>query len=311
MSKRLFIFAGYDKDCIVDATLLHYLQSLSELGDIVFTMDNNLPDTEIAKIKSIKNILSATAANHGEYDFGSYKRGFQYAKKNKLLDKYDWVYFVNDSVYGPLFDIKNILEDLESRGVDLIGMTDFQNKPTPLHVQSWFVGISQRVANEQFLADFMNNVTCEVAKQLIVLKYEVGLSQTILKHGYKMSSFISGQNGEQSHDMYQQPIEMLKRGVPFVKKTALETLGGLQFLYPYTTVQIVDKIYQHAVRNKIPLMLVAGSARYKKCFRLTILSIPIITILRQHTNGCKSKCYKLYLFDKIPVLKIAKTKEEQ
>ena len=110
MSKRLFIFAGYDKDCIVDETLLHYLKSLSELGDIVFTMDNSLSDTEASKIKSIKNILSVTAVNHGEYDFGSYKRGFQYAKKNKLLDKYDWIYFVNDSVYGPLFDIKNILE---------------------------------------------------------------------------------------------------------------------------------------------------------------------------------------------------------
>ena len=79
MAKRLFIFAGYDKDCIVDETLLHYLRSLSELGDIVFAMDNNLPDSEINKIKSIKNILSATAVNHGEYDFGSYKIGFKYA----------------------------------------------------------------------------------------------------------------------------------------------------------------------------------------------------------------------------------------
>ena len=225
MSKRLFIFAGYDKDCIVDATLLHYLRSLSELGDIIFTMDCNLPENEINKVKNIKNVLSVTATNHGEYDFGSYKRGFKYAKKNNLLDQYDWVYFVNDSVYGPLFNIKSILEDLESRGVDLTGMTDFQNKPTPIQVQSWFVGISKRVANEQFLADFMENVTREVAKQLIVLKYEVGLSQTILKHGYKMSTFLSGQIGEVSHDMYQEPIEMLKRGIPFVKKAALEALN--------------------------------------------------------------------------------------
>ena len=88
MSKRLFIFAGYDKDCIVDETLLHYLKSLSELGDIVFTMDNSLSDTEASKITSIKNILSVTAVNHGEYDFGSYKRGFQYAKKNIYVCKH-------------------------------------------------------------------------------------------------------------------------------------------------------------------------------------------------------------------------------
>ena len=309
MSKRLFIFAGYDKDCIVDETLLHYLKSLSDLGDIIFVTDNNLPDSELGKIKSVKNILSVTAVNHGEYDFGSYKRGFKYAKNNKLLNKYDWIYFVNDSVYGPLFSIKNILEDLESRGADLTGMTDFQNKPTPIQVQSWFVGISQRVANEEFLSNFMNNVTHEIAKQLIVLKYEVGLSQTILKHGYKMSTFISGQVGEQSHDMYQQPIEMLKRGIPFVKKTALEALNGLQFLYPYTTAQIVDKIYKHAVRNKIPLTLATENAKYKKFFRFTLFSVPIITVHRQHASGSKHTSYKLYIFDKIPVLKITTTKE--
>lgn len=309
MTKRLFIFAGYDKDCIVDETLLHYLRSLSDLGDIIFVMDNNLPDTEIAKVKSIKNILSVTAVNHGEYDFGSYKRGFQYAVENKKLKKYDWIYFVNDSVYGPLFGIKSILEDLESRGVDLIGMTDFQNKQTPLQVQSWFVGISQRVAKEQFLSDFMNNVTHEIEKQLIVLKYEVGLSQTILKHGYKMSTFISGQDGEHSHDMYQQPIEMLKHGIPFVKKAALETLGGLQFLYPYTTVQIVDNIYKHSIRNKTPHPLITRNIKYKKCFRLTLFSIPVITIHRQHANGSKNTSYKMYLFDKLPVLKITASKE--
>ena len=308
MSKRLFIFAGYDKDCIVDATLLHYLRSLSELGDIIFTMDCNLPENEINKVKNIKNVLSVTATNHGEYDFGSYKRGFKYAKKNNLLDQYDWVYFVNDSVYGPLFNIKSILEDLESRGVDLTGMTDFQNKPTPIQVQSWFVGISKRVANEQFLADFMENVTREVAKQLIVLKYEVGLSQTILKHGYKMSTFLSGQIGEVSHDMYQEPIEMLKRGIPFVKKAALEALNGLQFLYPYTSNKVVDDIYNHAIRTKIPLVAINQNARYRKIFRLTLLSIPLFTIYRQKEQNATSACYKLYLFDKLPILKIAISK---
>jgi hypothetical protein len=33
MVKRLFIFASYDKDNIIDATLLHYLRALSELGE--------------------------------------------------------------------------------------------------------------------------------------------------------------------------------------------------------------------------------------------------------------------------------------
>ena len=42
--KRLFLFAGYDRDGIVDDSLLWYLKSLSGLGDIVFVMDNDATD---------------------------------------------------------------------------------------------------------------------------------------------------------------------------------------------------------------------------------------------------------------------------
>ncbi len=308
MTKRLFIFAGYDKDCIVDETLLHYLRSLSDLGDIIFVMDNNLPDTEIAKVKSIKNILSVTATKHNEYDFGSYKRGFQYAVENKKLKKYDWIYFVNDSVYGPLFDLKDILGNIESRNADLIGITDYTALRTPIHVQSWFVGISQRVANEQFLADFMNSVRHEDSKLMIISKYEVKLSQLILSHGYKMATFISGQDGAISHEMYEFPLNMIKRGVPFVKKHALHAVNGLHFLHPCTTNKIIDDIYKHTVRNKIPLV---GDTMYKKMFRLTLFGMPFFAIYRQKPQNALWRNYKVCLFDKLPILKISTNKDEK
>ena len=87
MTKRLFIFASYDKDSIIDNTLLHYLRALSELGDIVFTMDNDTQESEMKKLSDIPHILHATAVRHNEYDFGSYKRGYMWAHENKILDK--------------------------------------------------------------------------------------------------------------------------------------------------------------------------------------------------------------------------------
>ena len=38
--KRLFLFAAYDKEGIIDDTLLHYLRCLSDYGDVAFVMDN-------------------------------------------------------------------------------------------------------------------------------------------------------------------------------------------------------------------------------------------------------------------------------
>lgn len=308
MTKRLFIFAGYDINGIVDASLLHYLHSLSALGDIVFTMDCDATVAELNKVKKIKNVLYAVAERHNEYDFGSYKRGYSWAKKQKILNKYDWVYFVNDSVYGPLFDLKPILEDLESRKVDLTGMTDFENEATPIQVQSWFVGVSKRVANSKFLSDFLNTVKHQDIKQLVVLKYEVGLSQLIVSHGFKLSTYVSGENGAVCHTVYEKPIEILKKGVPFVKKNGLCNLLGLQYLYPYTSDEMVEYIYENAIRNKIPFIKQSGAVEYENCFRLTLLSLPIFKIMCQKPKNATWISYKMFLFDCIPVFKISITK---
>lgn len=306
--KRLFLFAGYDPQGVIDGSLLHYLRCLSGYGDIIFVMDNTVSNAELSKLEEIPNILYKAAERHGEYDFGSYKRAYLWAEKKHILKKYDWVYLVNDSVYGPLYDIKNILISLENNGADLTGMIDFVNKFTPVQVQSWFVGLSREVATSDFFATFIKGVCPQTDKQLIVLKYEVGLSQLILRHGYKMATFISGENGEPSHRIYEQPLEMLKRGLPFVKKQALMNLYGMQYLYPYTSETFVDQIYHNALRTGISLVPLAVSQherpRYEKSYRLTFWSIPILTIYRQRHDSGSLRCYKLYLFDFVPLIKI-------
>ena len=88
--KRLFLFAAFDKDNIVDDTLIYYIKALSKFGDIVFVMDNNLSTAEIQKISKIPNVLYTNATKHGEYDFGSYKRGYIWAQ-----DIWNFRYFLN------------------------------------------------------------------------------------------------------------------------------------------------------------------------------------------------------------------------
>ena len=156
---RLFLFAAYDKANVIDDTLLHYLNSLSNLGDIILTIDSDIDAHELSKLESVKNIIHVKSGRHHEYDFGSYKRGFQYAQQNNILKNYDWVYFVNDSVYGPLWDIEPVLVNLESRDVDLTGLISAQTKEVPVHVQSYFVGVKNNIIKESFFIDFMNNIT--------------------------------------------------------------------------------------------------------------------------------------------------------
>ncbi len=209
---RLFLFASYDRDAIIDDYVIYYLAELSKLGDIIFVTDNDNSDAQAKKVKpyTIHQIIG----KHGEYDFGSYKRAYFWARDNDLLSKYDWVYLVNDSAYGPTSDLKPIVEKLENSGSDAVGM--FMLDYSRPHIQSWFVGLSSSIFLSDWFNEFMKSVKHENHKDLIIEKYEIGLSELIKKHGHKLNPLVK----YRLNWPYLNPIWVLNHGVPFVKKAA-------------------------------------------------------------------------------------------
>ncbi len=221
--RRLFLFAGYNKYKFVDHMLLRYLHALSQLGDIVFVMDNELSDEETEKLASIPNMLHIQAQTHGEYDFGSYKRAYQFAARNKILGKYDWIYFVNDSVLGPLFKLGPVLEKLESNGTDVVGMFQCVRGDVPRHIQSWFLGMSGAVAGREYVAAFMDKIKKQPSKQLIILKYEIGFSLILQANGATFSAVAEG-----NRDLYVSPYLQIENGIPFLKKACMNRISCIK-----------------------------------------------------------------------------------
>jgi lipopolysaccharide biosynthesis protein len=303
MTKRLFLFAAYDKNNVIDDTVVHYVKHLSSLGDVIFVMDNHLSQSDQKKISDIDNVLHIITEKHNEYDFGSYKRGYIWAYDNKLLKKYDWLYLVNDSVYGPLSPLNNILSDLESRGVDEVGLLENTEENHPAHIQSWFLGVSKNIFTQPFFDEFMRTVKHEDDKWDIITKYEVRLSRLILRHGYQMSAFLQSID-KKDIEIYQKPLNILANGVPFVKKASLGLIGGRYLLNSHTDFpDIIDQIYRHAVKNNYINTNTSNDIKtHVKIFRLTLLSIPIVTIYKKF--GFNE--YKVCIFDKIPIVKIIK-----
>lgn len=304
-NKRLFIFAGYDRDKVVDSTLLYYLKSLSELGDIVFTMDNDLPPHELNKITEIPNVLHASAVRHGEYDFGSYKRGYIWARDNKLLNKYDWVYLVNDSVFGPLFDLKYTLEKLETSGADFTGMVECTDSRLPRHIQSWFVGLGRHVVKNPQFDDFITNITHQSVKAVIVYKYEMRLTQMLLMSGYKYSAIYS----DSDTLLYRKPWWVISHGVPFIKKLSFDTNAKIQYLYPYLSREMLSEILRWAHRYNVNLCSDSEiwHEPYHKLHRLTLFGVPLLTIYVK-TPMDSSVSYKVCLFTNLPIFKFSTQK---
>lgn len=293
--KRLFLFASYDKFKRVDATLTYYLNSLAKLGDIVFVSDTDLPKDELTKITKIPNVLYASAVRHGEYDFGSYKRGYIWARDNKLLKKYDWVYLVNDSVFGPLGNLEPMLEKMETSGADFTGIV---SAVMPRHVQSWFVGLSRQVAQSDAFDTFICNVRPQPDKSLIILKYEVRLSLILLSHNFKMFSLFEDPDA----DIYKNPEKPLASGFPFLKKASRYQFNRLTNLYPYTDDNIVDDILNYAKRYGI----FTHCDKYIKINCFTLFAIPIFSVFKRSSKYHTNISYKVYLFNFLPICKFSR-----
>ena len=302
-AKRLFLFAGYDRDGILDDTLIHYLNALSKLGDIILVMDCDVNDT--SPLKGIKNLLYFETVRHNEYDFGSYKRGYMWARNQKILGNYDWVYLVNDSVYGPLFDMEPCLKKLESQHADLTGMVDFFDACTPKHVQSWFIGLSKKIAPSKMIYDFMQDIKKRHNKLEIICKYEVGLSRLILQNGFEMFVLFH-QYGNNGHPVYDNPKLVLENFIPFIKKQGLKNIGGNVLLLPYTSDDFNEKIFAHAKRTNLQHPTKDIMDKNDKIYRLTFLSIPLCTIYKE--EALWHECFRVYIFDKIKIIKIIRRK---
>ena len=214
MTKRLAIFAGYDSAGQIHDYVVYYLKELKKVADVVFVSDNHFSPDALSPIQDL--IIHSICLPHGEYDFGSYKRGYLWAKENGLLDKYDSLIFCNDSVFGPFRPLEPIFEQFEQKvKIDFWGMFCHHGSRTPLYIQSYFAVLKKQVFQDEAFHHFMLSVQKENRKVDVVIKYEVGLSRLLLKKGFRPDAlFESTKNNSNNKNA----LKIIKNGFPFLKK---------------------------------------------------------------------------------------------
>ena len=174
--KRIAIFAHYSKDNKIDDYVIFYLKELKEVAEsIIFVSDSNIEAKELDKIKEYT--ITSIAKHHGEYDFGSYKRGFIYALENNLLSDYDELIFANDSCYAPLFPFNEMFNVMSYKKLDFWGASqngwENQYSNIPPHIQSFFIVFKNNVFISDYFIDFITSIKKQDSKHKLVIKYKV------------------------------------------------------------------------------------------------------------------------------------------
>ena len=183
---RYAVFAGYNADKKISPYVLSYLRALNEIADgVVYIADSELLPEEEKKLNGL--VMHTAHQRHEEYDFGSYKRGYNWLQKNGYLEKADELIFANDSTYAPLSSFKEMFEQMQKRKeLDFWG--DLQNSRFTPHLQSYFLVFRKPVIKSKAFAAFLQNVHHQEPPSLYITEYEVKLTSYLSSLGYKWDS---------------------------------------------------------------------------------------------------------------------------
>ncbi len=186
--KRYAVFAGFNPDGTLAPYVLDYLKGLNGISDgVVYIADSPLSAAE--RQKAAPYVIHAEYARHGEYDWGSYKRGYNWLKRHGYLQNADELIFANDSAYAPLKSFKPMFAAMEQRP-ELGFWGNTQNARFNPHLQSYFLVFRKKVLNSKSFATFINRVTIQPHHSLYITEYEVKLTPYLENLGYKWTSYI-------------------------------------------------------------------------------------------------------------------------
>ena len=168
-------------------------------------------------LTALKNVCDGLIIRRNAgYDFGSWMTGLRVCRD--LIDQRQSVLLCNDSFWGPIRPLTDLINRLASSQADVIGLTD--NLMYEPHLQSAFLLFRSRAVSCPAFWKFWEQIMCWNEKRSIVKNYEVGLSVLLKENGMTLESlYTKNSNGNILHAEWKSLIE--EQDFPFLKVSLL------------------------------------------------------------------------------------------
>lgn len=177
----LCVFAHYDRDGIIDDYVVRYLSELDSLGcEIVFV--SSAPSVSDAQIDKVKPYCAQIVLRENiGYDFASWRDGLACCED---LSRFERVIIANDSVYGPLTDLRPAFDAMATRQTEVWGITDSMRYGR--HLQSYFLVFGRAAVQSGVFRKFWQELPDYRFKHVVIMRCEVGLSRRLHAAGFEL-----------------------------------------------------------------------------------------------------------------------------
>lgn len=181
LGEKVALFTHFDRRGRLADHVVAYVHALHQNGFSVAFVTNSgclRPDSLTALQPFCRAVV--VRRNVG-YDFGAIREmldllGLPQPETQQLL-------IANDSVYGPLASLADMLARVDFDEADLWGATDSWQRR--YHLQSYFLLAGRQALTSPAWQEFWRNVRQVSSKQWVIAHYEIGLTQKLLQAGLR------------------------------------------------------------------------------------------------------------------------------
>lgn len=246
--KRLLLYVHFNKNNKISDHVYYQLEQMRPLfSTVIFITNSHLTDDIENNLKEKQLIDSFIQRENSGYDFAAWHDGMQLVGFDKLKS-YDSVTCMNDTCFGPLWDIKPYYETFESDdSIDFWGMTnhnkvDMRNIFINEHLQSYFMSFKKSLISSNVFQEFWKNIEVYTDVQKVIDNYETQYTKIFTDAGFKYKSVLDtvpiADEFFHSNFTIHYPHVLLDHKVPFIK---IKTFDLSQHLSPYLLKAIEEK----------------------------------------------------------------------
>ena len=246
--KRLLIYVHFNKYDHISRHVFYQIEHMRPLFEkLIFISNSQLSLSEVEKLRDKKLIDEFIQRENTGYDFGAWHDGMALVGFDKLKE-YDSITVMNDTCFGPLWDMEPIYQRYESDPeVDFWGMTNHQEvKQRNLfineHLQSYFISFKKRIVQSTVFQNFWQSIENYIDVQKVIDNYETQYTKKFVDAGFKYQTILDTvplkDDFFHSNFTIHYPHVLLENHVPFIK---IKTFDLTQHLAPYL-LQEIEKV---------------------------------------------------------------------
>lgn len=249
--KRLLLYVHFNKYNRVSSHVYYQLTQMRPLfSKVVFISNSQVSEHDYQKLVDLHLMDNFIQRENVGFDFAAWRDGMTHVGFDDITT-YDVVTIMNDTCFGPLWDIKDYYLNYEANDqVDFWGLTNnrrtkksHQTQGFPEHIQSYFITFKKPVIASSAFRNFWENVKNHTDVQEVINDYETKVTTTFLAAGFRYQTVFDTVNEDTTGMLhpdfsYYNPTAILNHKVPFIKVKAID---NNQHIAPYLLEEIAKK----------------------------------------------------------------------